>query len=111
MFYPLPEEMARKEGKFYFPYGRLERLKRFDLTYVLNSLNNLIVLNCLNPLKSRSVLPPRPELDSQIACEAAGHDIDESPFTGIHLGIACHVGLEEQAGIFEVGAGAEGLLK
>ncbi len=70
----MPEEMARKEGKSYFPYGQLERLKRFDLTYVLNSLNNL---NCLNPLKSRSVLPRIPDTAPLIGCEAANNNLNE----------------------------------
>jgi len=39
-------------------------------------------------------LPPRPELHPQIPCEAAGHDIDESPLAGIYLGVTCHARLE-----------------
>ena len=36
------------------------------------------------------MLPP-PEFDPQVAAEATGHDIDESPLAGVNLGVAVHM--------------------
>ncbi len=69
MSYRIPEELARKEGKSYFPYERFELVER------LGQCN----------------LPPQREFQLHVASEAAGHDGDEPSLTVEDLDVAGHM--------------------